>query len=342
MKSSKVTRVKQIIFFGAIFLLVAVVAIKVASSFLLDCRFVGRKVLPGFNPEDVATIQIDGATVVSKVDGRWLIVPFDGYPANDDLIMHNLRDVADMTVCAVERNSRRKLQIMEKKHNVVFRNKEGEILGGLVLGDVHLDVNEGFVDTIVRRDGRYLELDGEVVLVKPVLRPFSGWCCDWITAPVLMMPDDLYALHWRHRNLPIMSIDYEFDGDGFQMEKDSEGRLKLTYAKGVEELSKQDPSYLFKVSFQRVESLGNFRKRHRGDRMSSGSLTICTTDGTNTYSRTADLYRRSDDTCYVVIGDWVYVKEYWDSRTWFPPRKIQIRDIDKSSRQRDLRQRDTK
>ena len=139
---------------------------------------------------------------------------------------------------------------------------------------------------------------------------------------------DVPNMHWRHRNLPVVSIDYKFDGDGFRMEKDSEGRLELTYAKGVDELSRH-PSYLFKVSFQRIESLGNFRKRHKGERMASGSLTICTTDGANTHSRTAYLYRRSDDTCYVVIGDWVYVKEYWDSRTWFPPRKIQMSVTDK-------------
>ena len=329
---------RRTIFWMVIGIFVIAVVISGLSSYLSGHRLVGRKVLPNFNPGDVAIIEIDGATNVSRVDGRWRIVPFDGYPANDDLIMHNLRDVADMTVCAVERNSRRKLQVMEKKHEVVFRDKDGESLGRLVLGDVHLEVNEGFVDTIVKRDGRYLELDGEVVLVKPVLRPFSGWCCDWITAPVLMMPDDLYALHWRHRNLPIVSIDYKFDGDGFKMEKDSEGRLELTCAKGVDELSKRDPSYLFNVSFQRIESLDNFRKRHKGESMASGSLTICTTDGTNTHSRTAYLYRRSDDTCYVVIGDWVYVKEYWDSRTWFPPRKIQLREVGKESLRRAERQ----
>ena len=211
---------------------------------------------------------------------------------------------------------------MDTKHHVTFRDNEGEILGKLVLGAVHLEVKEGFVDTIVKRDGRSLELDGEVVLVKPVLRPFSGWCCDWITAPVLMMPDHVYAMHWRNRYAPIVSIEYNFDGEGFRMEKDSEGKLALTYASGVEELLFWEPSYRFRISFQRIESLEHFNHEHKGERMASGSLTICTTDGTNTYSSCAKLYRGTDDTGYVILGNWVYVKESWDTRTWFPARRI--------------------
>lgn len=321
----KGTHSGRTIFFWGICLLAVAVVIRGLSSYLLDLRLVGRKVLPNFNPDDVATIQIDGIAVVSKVDGHWLIGPFDGYPANDDLIMHNLRAIADMAVCAVERNSRRKLQIMEKKHEVAFLDKEGSILGIVVLGDIHLDVKEGFVDTIVKRDGRYLELNGEVVLVKPVLLPFSGWCCDWITAPVLMMPDDVYAMHWQNRYAPVQSIDYKFDGAVFRMEKNSAGKLDLKYAEGAEELLRWEPSYRFRVSFQRIESFDHFQKRHMDEHMSSGHLTICTTDGTNSYSRTANLYRGADDTCYVLLGDWVYVKESWDSRTWFPPRKMGIK-----------------
>ena len=117
---------RRTIFWMVIGIFIIAVVISGLSSYLSGHRLVGRKVLPNFNPGDVAIIEIDGATNVSRVDGRWKIVPFDGYPANDDLIMHNLRDVADMTVCAVERNSRRKLQVMEKKHEVVFRDKDGE------------------------------------------------------------------------------------------------------------------------------------------------------------------------------------------------------------------------
>jgi hypothetical protein len=313
---------------GLTIILIALVILIVATSIvgffpqLFENPLVGQRVLPGFVPENVTTIQIDGVPVISKEDGHWRIVPFDGYPANEDLIQSNLLEVANMTVCAVKRGATHKRKAMRIRHRVAFLDEQGIVIGNLVLGLEHVERYSGFVDSFSIPIGKYLEVGDKVVLVKPVLAPFTGRPGAWIGKPVLMMPDHVYAMHWRNRYAPIVSIEYNFDGEGFRMEKDSEGKLALTYASGVEELLFWEPSYRFRISFQRIESLEHFNHEHKGERMASGSLTICTTDGTNTYSSCAKLYRGTDDTGYVILGNWVYVKESWDTRTWFPARRI--------------------
>jgi len=140
----------------------------------------------------------------------------------------------------------------------------------------------------------------------------------------------------RNRNQPdgyepVVSIDYEFDGARFRMERNSDGKLARVNSSGLDGLNDMDrtifwkQSYRFSIAFQNIESLDNFKTRHPVDRMSSGRFTVCTSDGTNTYTRTATLYRGNDSTGYIALDGWVYEKGFWETRPWFPPRKRQTK-----------------
>lgn len=286
-----------------------------------DHRLVGLSVLPAFNPNEVVKIELNGSTILSRASGQWRIVPFGGYPANSELIKSTLHDVAQMTVRSVVRDAKLKCLAMERCHKVTFADDNDTVLGEIVLGNEHIEHHSGFVESVNIPDGRYLELEGEVVLVKEILHPLTMSPVIWCVEPISMIPRNLYFANIKDIMAPVVSIDYSFNGCRFKMRRGDDGALKVTDDFGNDALLGPKPFYLVDLPFvDRIEPASGFLERHGGSRMESGTLTVCTTDGTNVFCRTAALHRGQDETGYVQLGDWVFIIARWNAKNIFVSR----------------------
>lgn len=304
--------------FLACFVAMAVVCLVAMALCFCPClfkhRLVGQVVLPGFKPERVSSIESNGKTFLAKVDGQWQVVPLGGYPAHD--VMPMLYEVANMKVCSVARDQE-SLDMAKLGHQrVVFRDEKGLSLGEINLMGFHYEIHRGFVESLAFVDGRFLELSNEVVVVKEAVEGLSKSDIGWAKRPNLMSPISMtYA---RDVMVYMVSIEYSFNGNRFEVKRDVSGSL---HWKGIDDDDIPfEPKAADLVHIQDVFDIKpakEFLKTSIRYTKENGVLKVCTTDGKETFSRSALLYRGQDGTGYVVVGDWVYVIGYWYSKKYF-------------------------
>ena len=124
----------------------------------------GRRILPAFSLADVAKIDAGGVTVAASDEG-WVVQSMQNYPADRAKIVENLGKLQELKVGQVVRG-----RPLASKTDVALRDAEGRTLASVILGDKH--PKWGF--------GRYMEFEGETVLVSDALDAFDGdpkrWC----------------------------------------------------------------------------------------------------------------------------------------------------------------------
>ena len=124
----------------------------------------GRKILPDVSLADVSRVEA-GSVALAATDAGWVVESMQGYPADRAKIVENLRRLLDIKVGQVARG-----RALSQKTEVSLKDAEGRVLASVVLGDKH--PKWGF--------GRYVEFEGETVLVADALDAFDGdpkrWC----------------------------------------------------------------------------------------------------------------------------------------------------------------------
>ena len=124
----------------------------------------GRKILPGVSLADVSRVEA-GAVALAATDAGWVVESMQGYPADRSKILENLRRLLDIKVGQVARG-----RALAEKTEVSLKDSEGRVLASVVLGEKH--PKWGF--------GRYVEFEGETVLVSDALDAYDGdpkrWC----------------------------------------------------------------------------------------------------------------------------------------------------------------------
>lgn len=132
-------------------------------------RLNGEKILPAFDSERVARIEVGDKLTLAADDSGWKLESMQGYPADRAKIAEHVLRLKELTVGQVARA--RKLGVETR---VVLRDAAGEVVAEVRLGDKH-KARGGYYD-----DGRYVAYKGETVLVKDALDAFDGdmraWC----------------------------------------------------------------------------------------------------------------------------------------------------------------------
>lgn len=151
-----------------------VAAVLVAAGYLAggkgssrSPRLNGQRLLPSFDMEAVASLEVGDAVRLSAGETGWTIATYQDYPADRRRIAENLLKLQDLKVGQVIRG---KTIGEEEKVPVTVRDPSGRELASLTLGARH--EKWGF--------GRYAQFKGETVLVGDTLDAFGSdpkaWC----------------------------------------------------------------------------------------------------------------------------------------------------------------------
>ena len=169
---------------NGIVLIVVAVVLAVAAYFVTNKsgekvpRLAGKKILPAFSLADVAKIDVGEKLALSASDQGWVIDSLYGYRADREKIMENLLKLQDLKVGQVARG--RKIASPMK---VSLKDGAGKEIAAVALGEAH--AKKGMNQAAMMyggsfADGRYVEFEGETVLVNDALEAFNGdakkWC----------------------------------------------------------------------------------------------------------------------------------------------------------------------
>ena len=148
----------------------------------------GRPVLPAFNVADVAKVTIEGEKklAVSAGDSGWTVDALHGYPADIVKIRENLLKLADLKVGQVARGRK-----IAKPVKIALKDASGKDLAALVMGETHTAKPRGQAAQFGGGgypDGRYVEKDGQTVLVKETLDAFDGDPKKWCESRICSVP----------------------------------------------------------------------------------------------------------------------------------------------------------
>lgn len=160
-------------------ILVAVAVVLAAAARLLGGasrpsapKLGGRKILPDVSLADVSRVEA-GSVALAATDAGWVVESMQGYPADRAKIVENLRRLLDIKVGQVARG-----RTLSQKTEVSLQDSGGRVLASVVLGEKH--PKWGF--------GRYVEFEGETVLVSDALDAFDGDPKRWCDAKIVDTP----------------------------------------------------------------------------------------------------------------------------------------------------------
>ena len=127
---------------------------------------VGRKVMAEYNGDALAKIKVgDGLVIAADKDGSWKIKTMQDYPADVAKVRDNLMKLGDLKVGNTARG-----KTIEKKTRVSLKDASDKELASVTLGEPHENWSLG----------RYVEFEGQPVLVSDRLDAFDGdpkkWC----------------------------------------------------------------------------------------------------------------------------------------------------------------------
>ena len=135
---------------------------------------VGKKVLPAFELADVARVEIGGEKKLALASSEtgWKVESLYGYPADVTKIRENLLKLQDLKVGQMATGTK-----IEKPAAVELKNSAGKAIASLQLGGTHNAKPRGQMAQFGGGgypDGRYVQFDDKVVLVKDTLDAFDG------------------------------------------------------------------------------------------------------------------------------------------------------------------------
>lgn len=193
-----------------VFLQIAAVSLVVIGMWLLlrPHPLVGVRILPDLKIGDVASLQVDGATVLSLHDGKWYIDAFEGYPADAKKVADFFHSLTNLTVWDVEDDLKKIASFRKYPILLSLCDSSGQTLAKLKLGYRRHGVGyQGLVESTFVVDGSYLEFDNEVVSVREQFKMFWGHdlCFDGFADGILnMVPLS------RHLGYVNNSLSYEY------------------------------------------------------------------------------------------------------------------------------------
>ena len=127
---------------------------------------VGKKVMAEYDGDALAKIEVgDGLVIAADKDGTWAIKTMQDYPADVAKLRDNLIKLGDLKVGNTARG-----KTIEKKTRVSLKDASDKELASVTLGEPHENWSLG----------RYVEFEGQPVLVSDRLDAFDGdprkWC----------------------------------------------------------------------------------------------------------------------------------------------------------------------
>ena len=135
---------------------------------------VGKQVLPAFDASAVARIDIGGAKplALAATDKGWVVETLHSYPADVTKIRENILKLQELKVGQVANG-----RTIASPAKVALKDASGKELASVEIGDTHTGKPRGQMAQFGGGgypDGRYLQFDGKVVLVKDTLDAFDG------------------------------------------------------------------------------------------------------------------------------------------------------------------------
>ncbi len=173
---------KGIIILGVAAALLGTVAIFLNSSKKASAaNLAGKKVIPDFKMASVARIEIDGGkTALAKSGNGWTVESLYGYSASEETVRKALNKIKELTVSEVSHGVSNVV-----KTTVVFKDVGGKEVAKLEMGKQHMSSAQGGpMQFGGYPDGRFLSLDGTVVLVDDPLDVFDGDPKKWIDTKI--------------------------------------------------------------------------------------------------------------------------------------------------------------
>lgn len=134
---------------------------------------VGKKVVPSFEIQDVASVEIGGAVRLVAGDGGWTVASMQDYPADTQKIAENLMKLQELKVGQVARG-----RDLGGRTDVAVRDASGVVLASVALGDLHEKWGHG----------RYADMDGTTVLVSDTLDAFGDDPKRWCSTKIIDSP----------------------------------------------------------------------------------------------------------------------------------------------------------
>ena len=171
--------------------LVIVAAALLGAAFLLKDRsqktpnLVGRKILAAFNVADVARVEIAGgkSLALSSAEGKgWTVDALHGYPADANKIKEALFKLKDLKAGQPATGISNAAPT-----TVVLKDAGGKELAKLTMGEQHRSAPRGEMAQFGGGgypDGRYVTLDGTIVLVNDALNEFDGDPKKWVDTKI--------------------------------------------------------------------------------------------------------------------------------------------------------------
>lgn len=133
----------------------------------------GKVLLPGLDISQIASVAVDGNTLLSSGEKGWKVDKLYGYPADRAKIAENLIKVSELKVGQAVRGGK-----VGKELKIELKNAGGEILGALELGERHSKWGHG----------RYAKFEGQTVLVSDTLDAFDGDGKAWVESKIVDTP----------------------------------------------------------------------------------------------------------------------------------------------------------
>ena len=289
----------------------------------------GKAILPGLNAADVARIEIGDKLALAAGEKGWVVESLYGYPACRDKIAENLLKLTELKVGQVARGRK-----LGTETAVTLKDASGKAVAELKLGDSHSKKPTGQAAMYGGGypDGRYVEFNGETVLVKDTLDAFDGDAKKWCETRIASI-----------QSSDVTAVSYRRGDELVELEKGTNSTWVL---KGLGPKEELDTSKTYSLdsalSYLDFNSVADPKLTEAELGFSTGAVyTVTVKEGTNSVKRVAhvgnkvkdgtDRYFRLDD------GKWVFTISSYSAENMMKKRSdlVKVKEEPKKEEKKD-------
>ena len=289
----------------------------------------GKAILPGLNAADVARIEIGDKLALAAGEKGWVVESLYGYPASRDKIAENLLKLTELKVGQVARGRK-----LGTETAVTLKDASGKAVAELKLGDSHSKKPTGQAAMYGGGypDGRYVEFNGETVLVKDTLDAFDGDAKKWCETRIASI-----------QSSDVTAVSYRRGDELVELEKGTNSTWVL---KGLGPKEELDTSKTYSLdsalSYLDFNSVADPKLTEAELGFSTGAVyTVTVKEGTNSVKRVAhvgnkvkdgtDRYFRLDD------GKWVFTISSYSAENMMKKRSdlVKVKEEPKKEEKKD-------
>lgn len=283
----------------------------------------GAPLMANMDLSRVTAIEIGSKLKLEAQSDGWKITSHAGYPADKSKIVANLLKLKEQTVGQVVRGRATAGTL------VPVRLKESDTtVAEVQLGDVHMKKIAGMPDAFGGYpDGRYAELNGQIVLLKDPLSAFDSQPANWCETKIISIPANL-----------ILKAEYTQGGNTVCLERSTNGVWTVEGLKADEELN-PGQTYALDGALANLNlvSLANPSLSDAETGFDQGYIyKVTVKDGDQTFTHTARIGKQvPDETAYYFRLDdrpWLYMIPQYAAESLMKTRDDLVRQKEKQAK----------